>query len=34
VKSRFEAITLPKTLINTGQALQACVDQALAALQS
>jgi predicted kinase len=34
VKSRFEAITLPKTVINTGQALQACVDQALAALQS
>ncbi len=34
VRSRFEAITLPKTVINTGQALQACVDQALAALQS
>ncbi len=34
VKSRFEAITLPKTVIDTGQALQACIDQALAALRS
>ena len=34
VKSRFEAITLPKTVIDTGQPLQACVEQALAALQS
>ena len=33
VKARFEAITLPKTVIDTGQALQACVDQALAALR-
>jgi len=33
VKARFEAITLPKTVINTGQELQACVDQALAALR-
>jgi predicted kinase len=32
VKSRFETITLPKTLIDTGQALPACVEQALAAL--
>jgi predicted kinase len=33
VKSRFEAITLPKTVIDTGQPLQACVEQALAALR-
>ncbi|MFZ0991824.1 MAG: AAA family ATPase [Candidatus Sulfotelmatobacter sp.] len=32
VKSRFEAITLPRTVIDTGQALQDCVEQALAAL--
>jgi len=34
VKARFEAITLPKTVIDTAQALPACVDQALTALQS
>ncbi len=33
VKSRFEAITLPKTVIDTGHALPACVAQALAALR-
>lgn len=33
VKARFEAITLPKTVINTGQELQACLDRALAALR-
>ena len=33
VKSRFEAITLPRTVIDTGQALQDCVEQALAALR-
>jgi adenylylsulfate kinase len=32
VKSRFEAITLPKTVIDTGEPLPACVEQALAAL--
>jgi adenylylsulfate kinase len=32
VKSRFEAITLPKTVIDTGQPLETCVEQALAAL--
>jgi len=34
VKSRFEAITLPKTVIDTGEALPACVDRAMAALRS
>ncbi len=33
VKSRFEVITLPKTVIDTGQALPACIAQALAALR-
>jgi predicted kinase len=33
VKSRFEAITLPKTVIDTGAPLQACVNQARAALR-
>ena len=33
VKSRFEAITLPKTVIDTGQALEASIGQALAALR-
>ncbi|MFZ0865035.1 MAG: AAA family ATPase [Candidatus Sulfotelmatobacter sp.] len=33
VKSRFEAITLPKTMIDTGQALQACIDRVLSALR-
>jgi len=32
VKTRFEAITRPKTLIDTGQALEQCVQQAMAAL--
>ena len=33
VKSRFEAITLPRTVIDTGQPLAACVEEALAALR-
>jgi|SRR5271165_3185775 len=33
VKSRFEAIILPKTVIDTSQPLQECVEQALAALR-
>ena len=33
VKSRFEAITLTKTVIDTGQPLAACVERALAALR-
>ena len=33
VKSRFEIITLPKTLINTDQPLASCIDQALSALK-
>jgi predicted kinase len=33
VKTRFEAITLPRTVIDTGQPLVACVEQALAALR-
>src|SRR5271165_6174649 len=33
VQSRFEAITLPKTVIDTDQALEVCVEQALAALR-
>ncbi len=32
VKSRFEAITLPKTVIHTDQPLEACISQAFAAL--
>jgi adenylylsulfate kinase len=32
VKARFEAITLPKTVIDTDQALEACIEKALAAL--
>jgi predicted kinase len=34
VKSRFEAITLPKTVIDTAQSLEACVQQTLATLSS
>jgi len=34
VKARFEAITLPKTVIDTGMPLEACVEQALAVLAS
>ncbi len=33
VKSRFEAITLPKTVIDTGQPLEACVQRALVTLR-
>jgi predicted kinase len=33
VKSRFEAITLPKTVIDTDQPVETCVQQALAALR-
>jgi predicted kinase len=33
VKARFEMISPPKTVIDTGEALQACVEQALAALR-
>jgi predicted kinase len=33
VKSRFEAITLTKTVIDTSQPLQDCVEQALASLR-
>lgn len=33
VKSRFEPITLPKTIIDTGQPLEDCVAQALSALR-
>ena len=33
VRSRFEAITLPKTVIDTGRPLRDCVEQALAALR-
>ena len=33
VKSRFEAITSPKSVIDTGEALERCVEQALAALR-
>jgi predicted kinase len=33
VKSRFEEITLPKTVIDTEQPLSACVQQAVAALR-
>jgi predicted kinase len=33
VKSWFEAITLPKTVIDTGQPLRDCVEQALASLR-
>jgi hypothetical protein len=33
VKSRFEAITHPKTVIDTEQPLESCVQQALAALR-
>jgi len=32
VQARFEVITLPKTLIDTEQALEVCVERALAAL--
>jgi predicted kinase len=33
LKSQFEAITLPKAVIDTGKPLPVCVDQALAALR-
>ena len=33
VKSRFEAISLPKTVIDTSQLLQTCIEQGLAALR-
>ncbi len=33
VKARFETISLPKTVIDTREPLQACVEQALAALR-
>ncbi len=33
VKSRFEAITLPKTVIDTSASLESCVAQGLAALR-
>jgi predicted kinase len=33
VKSRFEAITLPKTVIDTSQPLQDCIERALASLR-
>jgi predicted kinase len=33
VKSRFEAITLPKTVVDTNQPLSSCVEQALAVLR-
>jgi adenylylsulfate kinase len=33
VRSRFEAITLPKTVIDTGNPLPTCVEQAMAALR-
>jgi predicted kinase len=33
VRARFEAITLPKTVIDTNQPLEACVDEAVTALR-
>ena len=33
VRSRFEAIALPKTVIDTGQALPVCIEQGRAALR-
>ncbi|HZW97154.1 MAG TPA: AAA family ATPase [Candidatus Eremiobacteraceae bacterium] len=33
VRSRFEAITSPKTVVDTDQPLEACVERALAALR-
>ncbi|MGB2602484.1 MAG: AAA family ATPase [Candidatus Sulfotelmatobacter sp.] len=33
VRSRFEAITFPKTVVDTDQPLEACVEHALAALR-
>jgi adenylylsulfate kinase len=33
VKSRFEAISLPKTVIDTSELLQTCIEQGLAALR-
>jgi len=33
VRARFEAITLPKTVIDTGLSLDVCIEQALAALR-
>jgi adenylylsulfate kinase len=33
VKSRFEAITLPKTVIDTGNPLEACIQQGLEAIR-
>jgi hypothetical protein len=34
VKSRFEEITFPKTVIDTDQPLEACIHVATAALKS
>lgn len=33
VKTRFEVITFPKAVIDTGEALESCVERALAALR-
>ena len=33
VKSRFEAITLPKTVIDTGNSLEVCIQQGLEAIR-
>ncbi len=33
VRSRFEAVTLPKAMIDTGEALESCVEKALASLR-
>jgi predicted kinase len=33
VKSRFEAIMLPKTVVDTDQSLELCIDQAVAVLR-
>jgi predicted kinase len=32
VKARFEAITLPKTVIDTGESFETCIEQALSVL--
>jgi len=34
VKARFEAITLPKTAIDTDKSVESCIEQALGALRS
>ena len=33
VRERFEAITLPKTIIDTAQPMKACIEQALSAIR-